>query len=261
MTTNRKTRSDKGLIMATDRDLQCLTWISEMYAARFDHIQQLLSRWPGAPMKDQLSGLIAETTVKDQISRWKRAGWIEYRRVLADGRGWAWVTRKGLGMIGLNEIYTAREPASTRLNHLYAVNVLRLAVDRKGTYEWTSERFYRTTMERDKKGRISGPIPDAVIESEQTGPIALEVELSPKKPYDVQDKLVHLVRATYYNHEPPYGLTYKFAFIWFYVPSQRMKNLIESARESLTDDEQARVRVSVEPSLIASWQKERAEPS
>jgi hypothetical protein len=204
-------------------------------------------------MRDQLTGIIAETTVKDQISRWKRAGWIEYKRILADGPGWAWPTRKGLGIVGLDEVFTAREPAFTRLNHIYAVNQLRLAVDKKSNnYEWTSERRFRSELEPDKKGKFTGPIPDAVLWSERTGKIAVEIELTPKKPFEMQEKLVHLVRASYYSHEPPYGDTYTFPCIWFYVTNERMKRLVEGAREHLSDDEKNRVAISVQPSLIAS---------
>src|ERR1700716_3546314 len=98
VTNERKVRSDKGHIMATKRDLYIIKWIAEQYAARFDQLQKLLSRFPDKhkPFK---SKLIAETTVKDQISRWQRAGWIEYKRVLADGRGYAWVTKKGLALV------------------------------------------------------------------------------------------------------------------------------------------------------------------
>jgi hypothetical protein len=98
-TKERKVRRDKGLIMATERDLSCLLWIAEQYAARFDQIQRLLSRFPD-PHKPFRGALIAETTVKDLIARWQRAGWIDYQRFLADGRGYAWVTRKGLALIG-----------------------------------------------------------------------------------------------------------------------------------------------------------------
>jgi hypothetical protein len=36
----RKPRSDKGLIMATRRDLYCMAWIAEQYAARGDQVQR-----------------------------------------------------------------------------------------------------------------------------------------------------------------------------------------------------------------------------
>src|SRR5215469_9741713 len=106
----RKTRSDKGSIMATRRDLYCIAWIAEQYAARVDQVRRLLSRFPDSqrPFKD--GKLIAATTVKDQIARWKRAGWIDYQRVLADSPGWCWPTKKGLQLVDLDGMYTARAP-------------------------------------------------------------------------------------------------------------------------------------------------------
>ena len=155
----RKARSDKGFIMATTRDLYCIKWIAEQYAARFDQIQKLLSRFPDKHKPFRAGKLIAETTTRDLIARWQRAGWIEYRRVLADGRGFAWCTKKGLALVGLDETFTARVPASTRLAHIYAVNQVRLWMDLQG-FEWTSERTYRASLDQGKKGQSTGPIPD-----------------------------------------------------------------------------------------------------
>src|SRR5438105_3921128 len=100
----RKTRSDKGLVMATDRDLRVLRWIAHQYAAQFTQIQQLLTRYANAELLQ--GNLISEAVTKDQIHRWQRAGWCEYQRFLATGRGWCWLTRKGLHMLGL-EVYHA----------------------------------------------------------------------------------------------------------------------------------------------------------
>lgn len=244
----RKTRSDKGVIMATRRDLYCIAWIAEQYAARADQIQRLLSRFPEKerPFKDEL---IAETTTRDQITRWKRAGWIEYQRVLADEPGYAWVTKKGLALVGLDDLYTARAPASTRLDHIYAVNQLRLWMDRE--FAWKSERRYRseqTTMV--KKGELLGPIPDGLIRTKD-GIVAIEAEISPKKPAVLFDKLVRLVRASGFDPESlRYGPT--FPTIWFYVPHESMKKLVEAAIEDLQEDERDRVSVAIEHDLRAS---------
>jgi hypothetical protein len=245
----RKQRSDKGLVMATRRDMYCIAWIAEQYAARGDQIRRLLSRFPDKlrPFKD--GDLIAETTVKDQINRWVRAGWVEYKRILADQPGYCWVTKKGLALVDLDDIYTARVPASTRLNHIYAVNQLRLWMDSKFT--WKSERRYRAdemAKEKSKKGQTTGPIPDGIITT-KSGPVAIEVELSVKKPADLEQKLIRLVR-----HYVSTGLGYGPAFptIWIYVPSEKLKAVVEDAIEALTDEEQNRVSVGIEKDLIAS---------
>lgn len=242
----RKVRSDKGLVMATRRDLYCIAWIAEQYAARGDQIRRLLSRFVDPERPFQQGEMIAETTTRDQISRWKRAGWIEYRRVLADEPGYAWVTKRGLQLVGLDDIYTVREPAVTRLDHLYAVNQLRLWLDAK--YAWQSERRWRSEATKNKKGKITGPIPDGVITTKH-GRVAIEAEISAKKPDDVFEKLKRLTR-----HYDNVGYEYKpvFSGIWFYVPNERLKTLMEKAFEKLKEDEQRRVSVVIEDDLLSS---------
>jgi hypothetical protein len=231
---DRKRRSDAGLIMATERDLYCIAWIAEQYAARGDQIRRLLSKFPD-PKRPFKQELIAETTVRDQISRWQRAGWIEYRRILADAPGFAWVTRKGLQLVDLDEIYTARMPASVRLNHIYAVNQIRLMLEKK--YSWKSERRYRSEMETGK-GKDTGPIPDGFAITNR-GKIVIEVEISEKKPDELEHKLIMLVRHYKLNDEQtPLP-------IWFYVPSEKIKKLIELARDKLLEKERNRVSVGV----------------
>lgn len=240
------TRSDKGLVMATQRDLYCIRWIAEMYAARFDQVQRLLSRFPDKhkPFKDKLIG---ETTTKDMIARWQRAGWIEYKRFLADGRGFAWVTRKGLALVELDEIFTARAPAPTRLAHIYATNQVRLWMDVQG-FEWLSERHYKATLEMGKKGEVIGPIPDGIVFHEKYGKVAIEVEITSKKPSDLVNKLGSLVAA---NALDSYKVVQMFPLIWFYVPTQAMKELVETACADLVEDDQKRVGARVQPDLVA----------
>jgi len=140
---------------------------------------------------------MAETTVKDQLDRWKRAGWIDYLRVLVGEPGYAWVTKRGLQLVGLDDIYTAREPASTRFNHLYAVNQVRLWMDEKFT--WKSERRYRSEQTAQlTKGEELGPLPDGLVTTKD-GIAAIEVEISPKKPGEIKAKLVRLTRKYEYR--------------------------------------------------------------
>jgi hypothetical protein len=194
---------------------------------------------------------MGETTVKDQISRWKRAGWIEYRRVLAGSPGWAWVTKKGLQLVDLDEIYTAREPASTRLNHLYAVAEVRLHSDEK--YTWKSERRYRSeeiAKIKGKKGKTTGAIPDGIITTQKGDHIAIEAEISVKKPEEIAAKLVRLVRQSVltggYQHESAYSM------IWFYVSSERIQRVVEAGIEVLLDEEKQRVGIVLVPTIVAS---------
>jgi hypothetical protein len=169
--------------------------------------------------------------------------------VLADEPGYAWVTKKGLALVDLDDVSTARVPASTRLSHISAVNQLRLWMDVKCA--WKSERRYRseqTTML--KKGELLGPIPDGLIRTKD-GIFAIEAEISPKKPAVLFDKLVRLVRASGFNSEHSrYGPT--FPALWFSVPNESIKKLVEAAIEELLEDEQERVSVAIEQDLMAS---------
>ncbi len=246
----RKPRSDKGTIQATNRDMYCIAWIAEQYAARADQIRRLLSRFPD-PDRPFKGRLIAETTTRDQIERWKKAGWIEYERVLAAQPGYAWVTRKGLQLVELDEEYTARKPAGTRLQHIYAVNQLRLFLDLK--YAWKSERRYRwqqaqlTQGGKSKKGKKGGPIPDGVLTSRE-GDIAVEAEITPKKPADLEAKIASLVGAyppDDYMKDSPI-----FARVWFYVPNARMEEAVKEACQSLEDKESVRVGLGVNDTLL-----------
>jgi hypothetical protein len=251
----RKVRSDKGLVMATARDLYCIGWIAEQYAARADQIQKLLSRFPSEDRPFKNGGLMAATTLRDQIARWKRAGWIDYRRTLADEPGYAWATRRGLQLVGLDTIFTAREPASTRLNHIYAVNQLRLWMDGRYENSWKSERRYKSEqLKKLKKGESLEVIPDGQI-TKDGSVIAIEAELSAKKPADVYAKLARLI----HRYEST-GLGYEAAFptIWFYVPNESMKKLIQSAIADLrNDEERQRVAIGVQADLIASRYRRR----
>jgi len=250
----RKNRIDKGSIYATPRDLYCVIWIAEQYVARFDQIQRLLSRFPDPDRPFQSGKLIAETTTRDQISRWKRAGWVEYDRFLAADRGYAWVTRRGLQLVELDDIYTARPPAATRLAHLYAINQVRLWMDVQiDGLIWTSERRYRAVNLEKKKGKkdeSSGPIPDAMIRATKISKTAIEVETSVKKPDVLLAKLEALTRAIAFDDEIG-NYAQQFPHIWFYVPSDQIKRAIERACEDLRADEQDRVSVVVEGNLLA----------
>jgi hypothetical protein len=243
----RKQRSDKGLVMATKRDLYCVAWIADQYAIRTDQVQRLLSRFPDKEKPFKNGKTPALTTTKDLIARWQRAGWIEYRRVLADAPGWLWVTKKGLALVDLEGIYTAREPASTRLDHLFAVNQLRLWMDFK--FVWKSERRYRADLSKQelKKGDALGPIPDGMLITKD-GVIALEVEISPKKSADLDQKLIRLVR---YIVNDNLGYRPAFSAIWFYVPNEQLKTLVEARKGVLTSEEQRRVSVGIEKDLIS----------
>jgi hypothetical protein len=160
-----------------------------------------------------------------------------------------WVTRKGLALVGLDDIYTAKAPAMTRLSHIYAINHLRLFLDQK--YAWKSERRYRAeelAHEKGKKGKTSGPIPDGLITT-KNGLVAIEAEISLKKPADLEVKIKRLVRHYGYS-SLEYGPV--FSSIWFYASSERIKMAVEDVRDELKENEQGRVSVLVNENMLPS---------
>lgn len=240
----KKPRRDKGMILFSERDEYCLGWIAEQYAVRLDQIQMLLSRKPLGKVKNKEKGLAA-TTVKDQISRWQRAGWIEYQRVLVGQPGWAWITRWGLQALEWDDLYKAKQPAHARLTHIYAVNQVRLAEELQVGLAWKSERKYRSELEHVEKGESLGPIPDGIINEESGKAIAIEVELSVKKPADLKSKLEALT-SFYDEHD-----RLKFPRVWVYVPDEKVKRAVEHARAQLIEEDQKRVEVAMFNGLIA----------
>ncbi len=238
---HKKTRSDKGEIRATPRDIACILWIAEMYAARSDQIRRLLSRYPD-PAHPFVGELVSESVVREQIARWQRAGWIVYRRVLAAGPGWAYVTKKGLQLVDKDGLFLAKPPSPKRLNHIFAVNQVRLWMDVQTDNNWSSERVLRAELEL-KRGESSGSIPDALIFPKGVR-TAVEVQISELKPAEWEKKLTGLV----YSWTSGYQRRYQW--IWFYVSSQELKEAGEAAVEELADDEQNRIFFAVETDLL-----------
>lgn len=258
----RKVRRDKGLIQATERDLHIIAWIAHQYACRQDHLRELLSREPGASLKDPENALLAMSTLKDQIDRWRKAGWIEYERFLAHEPAWAWVTKRGLQLVGLDHLYLAKVPALVTYRHLWAINEVRLwwyeaedVREDNGEVEWIGERRLRAEMSIVKKHpdhipasiRISeGMIPDAVVVGDGWAD-AVEIELTPKKPADLQEKLRRLCHSSY--EEVSTGKEYIYNHVRFYVPSKAMQQHVERASMHLTDDERESVDIYLDEKL------------
>jgi hypothetical protein len=244
----RKVRSDKGKIIATERDQYVIAWIGEQWAARFDQIQKLLGKFsdPSKPFRN--GEYPAATTVRDQLGRWQSAGWIGYERSLYAGNSWIWATRKGLRFVDLDEIYTARRPADTRLNHIFAVNEVRMFLQKK--YTWISERRLRSEMPATKKGLRVGPIADGLIVHPKAGRIGIEVQISPLKSAEMERKLRDLA---WYEYLDPVTLRdgHKYPVIWFYTHSESIKNSIEAARDKLTASDQKRIFTALEPWIIS----------
>ena len=210
MTRPRAPRRDKGHPLWTPRDLEVLAWIADQYGVRRDQLAVLLGRWAAAPTRTP--GRLAESTVKDWVERWRRAGVIGSTQVLAWHHSWIWLTRLGLEHLELD--YRLWEPRARALPHLYAINQARLLVEaRYPQAEWRSERALRAGQPF-VAGQTGGEHqPDAEV---QLGAqrIAIEVELTAKSK----------------KRQPAilYSLARRYEGIWYFCP----KALEEPLRQS-----------------------------
>jgi hypothetical protein len=149
----------------TRRDLEALRWIGEQYACRGDHLAQLLGMLAG---REPLSPPAARSVA----ARWEGLGLAARQRFLAGEPAWTWLTRPGLKAAGLR--FAPWEPKAWMLNHVAAVNRVRLFVEpRRPGARWRPERELRL-------GAPGERVPDAEIHDAGGNVIAVEVELSPK---------------------------------------------------------------------------------
>jgi hypothetical protein len=187
----RKTRSDKGRVQLRDRDVMSLRWIAQQYAIRHDQLQRLLGREAGRGAKEE--DFISENAARLVVARWKRARLVEYRKFTVEDPGWIWLTAHGLQELGL--AYKAYEPSLAKLEHLFMVNEVRLMLEEKQLDgEWRSERELRAGV-----SYVKGDAPAHMVDAEwisQEGTAAIEVELSAKKPTELQ-RILHELTATY----------------------------------------------------------------
>lgn len=261
----KRPRSDKGIILATPRDLNVLALAAHSHVVRVDHLRELLSQQAGGPLKNPETGLLAMSTVEDIIDRWRRAGWVAFHRVMAQEPAYLWVQKRGLEVVGLDELYRGRSPAVVRYHHYHCVLDVRLhwwwdQQDPEFRGVWLPERrlraeatYVKNLPEDYATARIrllKGPIPDAVMVGDDGGWVdAVEVQLTPLKPMDMEAKVERIMRAKYldtYDDD-----VYVYDDVHFYVPSEAMKRHIERACSGLSDDEKERLNIYVDTAYQA----------
>lgn len=210
---SRKTRSDKGQITFTDRDLRVLRWIAEQEAARFNQVHYLLEQHagPGATSECEISASAA----RQVIARWQRAGWIVQKKVFYEDPPWLYPTARLLRLLDLP--YKAYEPSITRLNHIYGVNEVRLFIeDVWPQYQWISERQMRAEFPY-ARGMSPPHFPDGKLITDK-GTIIIELELTAKRP----SALLALLEE----------LTSVYKTIWYFVDDQ-VRPTLEAACNKL----------------------------
>ena len=164
----RRRRSDAGVARIQARDVELLTYIGEQYAISARQLGELL-------------GQVGERRVNQVRQRWRRAGWVETRPLLADHPPIIWLTKEGLRITELAERgYRTWSPTPGRLAHYLAVVDLRLYLEhRHPEREWISERAIARGQAEDDPDFPKGHRPDAVVRVDDRQ-VAIEVELTSK---------------------------------------------------------------------------------
>lgn len=185
----RKGRSDQGSVHLTDRDLMALRWIAQQYAVRLDQLQRLLGRDAGPGAKEE--EWISENAVRLVVARWKRIRLALYKKFTVEDPGWVWLTAHGLRELG--HPFKFYEPSLWQLEHLFMINEIRLMLEEEQPAgRWKSERELRA-------GISYAHAPSHQVDGLWTtgeGVTAIEVELTPKKPAEV-DRILRDLTASY----------------------------------------------------------------
>jgi hypothetical protein len=233
----RGERRDKGKKLITARDLIVLLWIAQQYAARLDHVRELLGRMPGRGGKQVSPSGLTLSAVLQVVDRWVTLGLVEYRRIYDGEPGWVWVTPYGLRMLHLP--FARLTPAKSTLSHLHHINRVRLEVERRHPgFQWVSERMLRAVQPRRAEGSLVSHLPDAQVRAPKL--IALEVERSPKAPSELDDILSELLVTGTPTGDAEHPLIY--TTVWYFVTAHARRS-VEEARDRLPAELQARVKV------------------
>ena len=206
----RKRRSDYGQVQVSDRDIFAFTWIAQQYAIRLDALHLLLEHYnQGQGKQDTLTA----HAIKKAVRRWRQAGWVEVKKIIAGDPRWLYLSKAGLAYFGLDFPYYT--PSLSKLPHIHQANVVRLFIEaRHGqAIAWHSERVLR--KQRDKED--SRHLPDAEVVYQGTT-IAIEVELSRKES--------GRLRAILNELKAEYGAA------WYFV-SQTCQDAVEEAVQQI----------------------------
>lgn len=183
----KRPRKDKGRRLLTERDQTVLAWTTEQYAVRLDQLQRLLGRDPQRPLDTE--GQLSLSGARHVVGRWEEGGYAESEKVFFKQPSWVWPTRKGLQRLHFG--YAYHRPAISKLPHYYWVNETRLYLEGPrypDPVQWRSERALVPQEARSDAIHYV----DAEVEIGEVT-VAIEVELTRKKPADLRTILEDLV--------------------------------------------------------------------
>lgn len=234
---SRKERRDKGKKLIKRRDLIVLEWIAQQYAARLDHVRELLGRMPGRGGKPVSPTGLTLSAVLQVVDRWVTLDLAQYQRIYDGEPGYVSVTPDGLKMLHLP--YARRTPAESTLQHLHHINRVRLELERRHPdFHWVSERMLRAAQPRREEGSVVPHLPDAQVWAPSA--IAVEVERSPKSPQELDAILSELLITGNPVADGEPSLIY--TTVWYFVTAHTRRS-VEEARDRLPADLQPRVKV------------------
>lgn len=191
-------RYDKGFLNLSERQFEVLQWVGEQYAVRIDHVQELFgktaTKQTGEPGKISISLARRILTLK-----WLKHDLVACDRYKHHGLTWIWLSNKCLRHLEMP--FRSREPSIAMLNHYHSINSVRLALDKQGIDQWTSERFLKYAM-RTNEDEKPHHLPDGLVAYEGKD-IAIEVELTRKNQRDLRTIIKSLDKH--------------YAHIWYFV--------------------------------------------
>ena len=189
----------------TERELQVLRWVGEMYAVPMTMVADLVDHYAGRRSAD------APRLARRAAERLAKLGYADRRPLL--GQPWLIPTRTGLRAAGLS--YPAQVPAEWALKHLATVARLRLHLAAvEPTAAWECERSIREQWGGTRVRRADGALlwPDG-------GATGVEVELHVKK----------LPRYQGIIHDLDPGWDQG---VWWFCPAQHVATLAAKLREA-----------------------------
>lgn len=179
----RARRSDAGQIRLTQRDLDVFAWLSDMKAIAEPDLATLLGRLDsGQP--------VSASAVRRMITRWRKAGVAEGRKVLVDQPRIVFLLAGGAQLVGEDvwretAVWTALHAADVSRSRLWLEGFTDgLEVPGLPLFtvaEWQSERRWRQeTAARRGKLNPGVHVPDGVLTTPNGKRIAVEVERTAK---------------------------------------------------------------------------------
>lgn len=231
------TRSDKGTIRVSQRDLVGLDWVATMGVVRLDALASLFGFLEGRTVS-------LEATRK-VIHRWVNVGWAIQQSILKGQPPFVWLTKAGMSQTGFK--LPTDQPALALLSHTSDLSFVRLdALRSNPTAYWRSEREIRKVASAHYKGSSFPHIPDAEVFVKEDYIIAIERERTAKTIERTRNIMMALCSRKFdYNYSenlPEKEIPYRYTEIFYYASNESF-GVVDKARNQLPDNFSKRVKI------------------